>query len=75
MSAEANKERKLRARSDQVHWTSLVMCLKIKDSWNERKNVCRGFKHFQCTIDLLFVVYTIDYFLFLCLMLLAIFCS
>ena len=76
MSAEANKERKLRARSDQVHWTSFVLCLKIKDILGMReKNVCYGRKHYQSTIDILFVVYTINYFLLLCLMLLAIFSS
>ena len=57
MSAEANKERKLRARSDQVHWTFFVLCLKIKDILGMReKNVCHARKHYQSTIDILFVV-------------------
>lgn len=57
MSAEANKERKLRARSDQVHWTSFVLCLKIKDILGMREiNVCHGRMHYQSTIDILFVV-------------------
>ena len=39
MSAEANKERKLRARSDQVHQTSFVLCLKIKDILGMREKM------------------------------------
>lgn len=75
MSAEANKERKLRARSDQVHRTSFVLCLKIDILGMREKNVCHRRKHYQSTIDILFIVYTIDYFLLLCLMFLAIFSS
>ena len=57
MSAEANKERKLRARSDQVHWTSFALCLKIKDILGMREiNVRHGRMHYQSTIDILFVV-------------------
>ena len=77
MSAEANKERKLRARSDQVHWTSFVLCLKIKDILGMREKVfaMEGSTISLQIIDILFVVYTVNYFLLLFLMLLAIFSS
>ena len=57
MSAEANKERKLRARSDQVHWTSFVLSLKIdilgmrEKKWLSSKEVLSVYNiYFVCCL-------------------------
>lgn len=73
MSAEANKERKLRARSDQVHWTSFVVCLKIKDILGMREKKCLPWKkalsvynrYFVCCLFPISLLNAAGYFLFL----------